>query len=62
MAKPRGNGTAHAQHAVRLGRESLRLGYEGGLPATASADLVRFMALAQTSDRAERHEAWRQRK
>src|SRR5437870_3691624 len=38
--------------AVRLARESLRLGYEGGLAATAQADLYRFMALSQTSDRA----------
>jgi enoyl-CoA hydratase/carnithine racemase len=49
-------------HAVRLARESLRLGYEGGLAATAQADLYRFMALSQTSDRAKRHEAWRARK
>jgi enoyl-CoA hydratase/carnithine racemase len=49
-------------HAVRLARESLRLGYEGGLAATAHADLYRFMALSQTSDRAARHEAWRKRK
>jgi enoyl-CoA hydratase/carnithine racemase len=48
-------------HAVRLARESLRLGYEGGLAATAHADLYRFMALAQTADRADRHEAWRRR-
>jgi enoyl-CoA hydratase/carnithine racemase len=48
--------------AVRLARESLRLGYEGGLAATAHADLYRFMALSQTSDRAERHEAWRKRR
>jgi enoyl-CoA hydratase/carnithine racemase len=48
--------------AVRLARESLRLGYEGGLAATAHADLYRFMALSQTSDRADRHEAWRKRK
>ena len=48
-------------HAVRLARESLRLGYEGGLAATAHADLYRFMALAQTSDRAARHQAWRER-
>lgn len=47
--------------AVRLARESLRQGYEGGLPATAHGDLYRFMALAQTSERAERHEAWRKR-
>ena len=48
--------------AVRLARESLRLGYEGGLAATAHADLYRFMALSQTKDRADRHEAWRKRK
>jgi enoyl-CoA hydratase/carnithine racemase len=48
--------------AVRLARESLRLGYEGGLAATAHADLYRFMALAQTPDRAQRHEAWRKRR
>jgi len=48
--------------AVRLARESLRLGYEGGLAATAHADLYRFMALSQTSDRAARHEAWRKRR
>ena len=49
-------------HAVRLTRESLRLGYESGLPANEQADLYRFMALAQTGDRADRHEAWRTRK
>ena len=49
-------------HAVRLARESLRLGYEGGLAATAHGDLYRFMALAQTSDRAKRHEGWRERR
>ena len=49
-------------HAVRLARESLRLGYEGGLAATAHGDLYRFMALSQTTDRAARHEAWRKRK
>jgi enoyl-CoA hydratase/carnithine racemase len=49
-------------HAVRLARESLRQGYEGGLAATAHADLYRFMALSQTSDRAARHEAWRRRR
>ncbi len=48
-------------HAVRLARESLRLGYEGGLAAAAHADLYRFMALSQTSDRAARHQAWRER-
>lgn len=48
--------------AVRLARESLRLGLEGGLAATAQGDLYRFMALSQTSDRAARHEAWRNRR
>jgi len=48
--------------AVRLARESLRLGLEGGLAATAHGDLYRFMALSQTSDRAARHEAWRNRR
>lgn len=48
--------------AVRLARESLRQGYEGGMAATAHADLYRFMALSQTSDRAARHEAWRTRR
>jgi enoyl-CoA hydratase/carnithine racemase len=46
-------------HAVRLARESL--GYDGGLAATAHADLYRFMALSQTKDRAARHQAWRER-
>ena len=49
-------------HAVRLARESLRLGLDGGMAATAQADLYRFMALAQTSDRDKRHSAWRERK
>jgi len=49
-------------HSVRLARESLRAGYEGGLAAVATADLYRFMVLSQTSDRAERHEAWRRRR
>jgi enoyl-CoA hydratase/carnithine racemase len=48
--------------AVRLARESLRQGYEGGMAATAHGDLYRFMALAQTSERAARHDAWRKRR
>jgi enoyl-CoA hydratase/carnithine racemase len=47
-------------HAVRLARESLFQGLEAGLPATEQADLLRFMALAQTRDTAGRHEAWRE--
>lgn len=46
-------------HTVRLARESLHHGYESGLAATEQANLYRFMALAQTNDRADRHEAWR---
>jgi hypothetical protein len=49
-------------HAVRLARESLTQGYESGLPATEQADLYRFMALSQTNDRADRHQAWRERR
>jgi enoyl-CoA hydratase/carnithine racemase len=49
-------------HSVRLTRESLRFGYESGLPANEQADLYRFMALAQTTGRAEQHNAWRERK
>ncbi|MGD9892627.1 MAG: enoyl-CoA hydratase/isomerase family protein [Dehalococcoidia bacterium] len=49
-------------HAVRLTRESLRFGYDAGLEATQQADIYRFMALAQTNDRADRHESWRHRK
>jgi enoyl-CoA hydratase/carnithine racemase len=47
-------------HAVRLARESLFHGLEAGLPATEQADLFRFMALAQSRDSGERHEAWRE--
>ncbi len=46
-------------HAVRLTRESLALGYDAGMKATQQADNFRFMALAQTQDRADAHEAWR---
>jgi enoyl-CoA hydratase/carnithine racemase len=49
-------------HAVRLARESLHHGYEAGMAATEKADVYRFMALAQTNDRADRHEAWRHRR
>lgn len=47
-------------HAVRLTRESLAMGYESGMKAAEKADLYRFMALAQTKDRDERHRAWRE--
>jgi enoyl-CoA hydratase len=47
-------------HASRLARESLAQGYEAGLPATEQADLLRFMALAQTRETAGRHQAWRE--
>ncbi len=49
-------------HAVRLARESLFHGYDAGMAATEQADQYRFLALAQTEDRADRHEAWRERR
>lgn len=49
-------------HAVRLARESLAFGYESGLPSNEQADNFRFMALAQTKDRADRHEFFRTNK
>ena len=45
--------------SVRLTRESLRIGYDSGMAATEEADSLRFLALAQTGDRADRHNAWR---
>lgn len=48
--------------AVRLCRESLREGYESGLPASEQADVLRFMALGQTKESHDRHQAWRERK
>ena len=48
--------------AVRLCRESLREGYESGLPASEQADVYRFMLLGQTKESHARHEAWRERK
>ena len=49
-------------HAVRLTRESLALGYESGMAANEQADNFRFMALAQTKDRADRHDFFRENK
>jgi enoyl-CoA hydratase/carnithine racemase len=48
--------------AVRMCRESLREGYESGLPASEKADVYRFMLLGQTKESHSRHEAWRERK
>ncbi|MGE3077269.1 MAG: enoyl-CoA hydratase/isomerase family protein [Dehalococcoidia bacterium] len=51
--------TAMPVHAVRLAKESLRIGYDSGMTATEQGDAMRFLALAQTQARADRHEAWR---
>ena len=48
-------------HAVRLTRESLRYGYEAGLPATEQSDLYRQMGLFQTEASADEHKGWRGR-
>lgn len=53
---------AMPEHAVRLTRESLAFGYESGMPANEQADNFRFMALAQTKDRADRHDFFRESK
>ena len=47
-------------HAVRLTRESLRLGYDAGMAATEQADLFRQMALYQTRASDEQHKPWRE--
>ena len=52
---------AMPMHAVRLTRESLRLGLDAGLPATEQADLYRQMALYQTGGSADQHREWRER-
>jgi enoyl-CoA hydratase/carnithine racemase len=48
--------------AVRLCRESLRAGYESGLPSSEQADIYRFTLLGQTKESHARHEAWRESK
>ena len=52
---------AFPPQALRLARDSLRFGYEAGLPAAEQADLYRQMALFQTGGSARRHAPWRDR-
>jgi enoyl-CoA hydratase/carnithine racemase len=49
--------------AVRLAKESLNKGMDtGSMKEAAQADIYRFMALMQTEDRHEGHQAWRERR
>lgn len=49
--------------AVRLAKESLNQGLDtGSMKQAAQADIFRFLALMQTEDRREGHEAWRERR
>jgi len=49
--------------AVRLAKESLNKGLDtGSIKEAAQADLYRFLALMQTEDRDEGHQAWRERR
>jgi enoyl-CoA hydratase/carnithine racemase len=49
--------------AVRVAKESLNKGMDiGSMKEAAQADIYRFMALMQTEDRAEGHQAWRERR
>jgi enoyl-CoA hydratase len=46
-------------NSVQLARDSLKHGYDSSMEAAERADMFRHLALSQTGDRAERHEAWR---
>ena len=49
--------------AVRLAKESLNKGLDtGSMKEAAQADIYRFLALMQTDDRQEGHQAWRERR
>lgn len=48
--------------AARVTKESLRSGYETPLPEAVLGDLYRFAALEMTEDKAESHQAWRERR
>jgi enoyl-CoA hydratase/carnithine racemase len=48
--------------AARVTKESLRSGYENPLPEAVLGDLYRFAALEMTEDKAESHQAWRERR
>ncbi|MGE0415967.1 MAG: enoyl-CoA hydratase/isomerase family protein [Acetobacteraceae bacterium] len=48
--------------ATRLTKESLRSGLDTPLPEAVLGDLYRFAALELTQDKAESHQAWRERR
>jgi len=48
--------------AARLAKESVVFGLDVPLREAANADLYRFMALEQTEDKKESHQAWRDRR
>ena len=49
--------------AVRLAKESLNKGLDtASMKEAAQADIYRFLALMQTEDRQEGHQAWRERR
>jgi enoyl-CoA hydratase/carnithine racemase len=48
--------------ATRLTKESLRSGLDSPLPEAVLGDLYRFAALEMTEDKAESHQAWRERR
>jgi len=48
--------------AARLAKESVNFGLDVPLREAANADLYRFMALELTEDKAESHQAWRERR
>ncbi|HZT86702.1 MAG TPA: enoyl-CoA hydratase-related protein [Stellaceae bacterium] len=48
--------------AARLAKESVVFGQDAPLREAANADLYRFMALEQTEDKKEAHQAWRERR
>jgi enoyl-CoA hydratase/carnithine racemase len=48
--------------AARLAKEAVVFGQDAPLREAANADLYRFMALEQTEDKREAHQAWRERR
>ena len=48
--------------ATRMTKESLRSGLDSPLPEAVLGDLYRFAALEMTEDKAESHQAWRERR
>jgi enoyl-CoA hydratase/carnithine racemase len=48
--------------ATRVTKESLRSGMDTPLPEAVLGDLYRFAMLEWTEDKAESHQAWRERR